>query len=133
MQIAIAYNEAFSNGRLNTTRGEIVKSTFLGSLKKRVEEVLSCSLDMTTHLRNYIKSGKWPSVDSSAKKSDIILSWYIKWYNVPSPLDIRTVLEKLKCNNISTSVPLLRLLFPRTHIAAINVINGFLLSFEDED
>lgn len=125
-QIALAYNEALSNGRLTTSRGEIMQSTFLGSLKKRVEDILNSSTDMNADIRDYALSGKWPTDHSRAMKSSITLSWYLQWYNVPSPLDIRRAAEKIKWVKTSSSVPLLRVVFPTTHVAAIDAINGFL-------
>ncbi|KAK4480701.1 hypothetical protein RD792_013783 [Penstemon davidsonii] len=122
LQIALAYNEALSNGRLTTSKGEIVQSAFLGSLKKRVEEVLNYSPELRTNICAYITTGKWPSDRTT-------LSWYLQWYSVPSPLDIKTAANKIKKQGkISSSIPLLRLVFPGTHIAAIDLINGCLLS-----
>ncbi|KAL0402923.1 UNVERIFIED_CONTAM: Anaphase-promoting complex subunit [Sesamum radiatum] len=131
-QIALAYNEALSNGRLTTSRGEIVQSVFLGSLKKRVEDLLN-SLNLTADFRAYTMSGKWPTDGSNGKKSQTILSWYLQWHSVPSPLDIKRAVEKINCTKTQPSIPLLRLVFPRTHVAAINVINSFLVSSKVED
>ncbi|KAL0382140.1 UNVERIFIED_CONTAM: Anaphase-promoting complex subunit [Sesamum calycinum] len=132
LKIALAYNEALSNGRLTTSRGEIVQSVFLGSLKKRVEDLLN-SLNLTADFHAYTMSGKWPTGGSDGKKSQTILSWYLQWHSAPSPLDIKTAVEKINCTKIQPSIPLLRLVFPRTHIAAIDVINSFLVSLEVED
>lgn len=109
-----------------------MQSAFLGSLKKRVEDLLNCYLGLNADICDYTISGEWPTDDSSVKKSRIILSWYLQWYSVPSPLDIRRAVEKIKCAKIHSSVPLLRLVFPRTHIAAIDIINRFLLSSQVE-
>ncbi|KAK4403403.1 Anaphase-promoting complex subunit [Sesamum angolense] len=132
LKIALAYNEALSNGRLTTSRGEIVQSVFLGSLKKRVEDLLN-SLNLTADFHAYTMSGKWPTGGSDGKKSQTILSWYLQWHSAPSPLDIKTAVEKINCTKIQPSIPLLRLVFPRTHIAAIDVINSFLVSSKIED
>ncbi|XP_057804626.1 anaphase-promoting complex subunit 1 isoform X2 [Salvia miltiorrhiza] len=132
LKIALAYYEALSNGRLTTSRGEIMQSTFLGSLKKRVEDILNCSTDLNAHIRDYALSGKWPTDHSRVMKSSMALSWYLQWYNVPSPLDIKRAAEKIKCAKASPSVPLLRVVFPTTHVAAIDAINEFLSSSQVE-
>ncbi|KAL8463255.1 hypothetical protein ACS0TY_034046 [Phlomoides rotata] len=130
LKIADAYNEALSNGRLSTSsRGEIVQSAFLGSLKKRVEDLLNSWVELNSGIHDYVMSGEWPSHNP---KSRIILSWYLQWYNVPSALDIKRAVGKLKNANIRSSLPLLRLVFPTTHIAAIDVINNLLLSSQVE-
>ncbi|KAG8390120.1 hypothetical protein BUALT_Bualt01G0050500 [Buddleja alternifolia] len=128
LKIALAYNEALSNGRLTTSRGEIVQSAFLGSLKKRVEELLTHSTDLKADLCAYTTSGEWPADDSFGNKSRTVLSWYLHWYSVPSPLDIKRAAEKIKHSKVSSSVLLLRLVFPRTHSVAIDAINKFLQS-----
>ncbi|XP_073016150.1 anaphase-promoting complex subunit 1 isoform X1 [Primulina eburnea] len=120
LKIAIAYNEALLNRRLTASKGEIVQSTFLGSLRKRFEEILNCSLNLKSIFSAYIKSGEWPSDDSLGNKQATILSWYLQWYNVPSPIDIRSFGEKIKKIEKCPSVPLLRLVFPETHVTAIN-------------
>lgn len=106
-----------------------MQSSFLGSLKKRVEDVLNCLTDLNANIRNYTLSGKWPTDHSHIMKSSVTLSWYLQWYSVPSPLDIKRAAEKIKSAQTSSSVPLLRLVFPTTHVAAIDVINTFLSSF----
>lgn len=131
-QIALAYNEALSNGRLSTSRGEIMQSTFLGSLKKRVEDILDCCTDLNADICNYTLSGKWPTDHSRVTKSSLTLSWYLQWYNVPSPLDIKRASKKMESAKIRSSVPLLRLVFPKTHVAAIDVINRFMSSSQVE-
>lgn len=132
-QIALAYNEALSNGRLTNLRGEIVQSAFLGSLKKRIEDLLNNSLDLNAQLRAYITSGEWPTDDSCMNKYRTFLSWYLQWYSVPSPLDIKRAAAKIKRAKICSSTPLLRLVFPRTHIAAVDVINRCYLSSKVEN
>ncbi|KAL6526857.1 hypothetical protein OROGR_015947 [Orobanche gracilis] len=133
LKIAVAYNDAISSGRLTTSRGEIVQSAFLGSLKKRVEDILKCCPDLNSIVCNYMDSGEWLTDDnSSIRKNQIILSWYVQWYVVPSPSDIKKAVTKMKRTNIRSSVPLLRLVFPTTHIAAIEAINKFCLSSEVE-
>ncbi|KAL6503768.1 hypothetical protein OROGR_025691 [Orobanche gracilis] len=132
LKIAVAYNDAISSGRLTTSRGEIVQQAFLGSLKKRVEDLLKCCPHLSSIVCNYTKSGEWLTDNSSIRKNQIILSWYLQWYAVPSPSDIQKAVKKMKCTNIRSSIPLLRLVFPTTHIDAIDAINKLCLSSKGE-
>lgn len=118
VQLALAYNEAVVNGRLTTSRGVIVQSAFLGSLQKCIEELLSYSPALSDDFCNYLKSGKWPE-EGREGNSSTVLSWYLQWYGVPAPCVIKTVVEKLSPLRTSSSIPLLRLLLPRTHINAL--------------
>ncbi|KAF2609946.1 hypothetical protein F2Q70_00007127 [Brassica cretica] len=125
LKVALAYNEAVTSGRLASSGG-FVQSIFLASLGKRCEEILNCSTELKINLRNYLTSEAW-SDDSNSKlqKDTMLLSWYLKWFSVPSPSIIRAAVEKIKSKfKISTSaVPLLRLLLPSTHISAISEID----------
>jgi anaphase-promoting complex subunit 1 len=56
LQLALTYNEALLSGRLTTPRGSIIQSVFLGSLKKRVEELLHCSEGLKIDFCNYLNS-----------------------------------------------------------------------------
>lgn len=120
-QVALAYNEAVTSGRLASSGG-FVQSIFLASLGKRCEEILNCSTELKTNLRDYLTSEAWPDDD---QKDVILLSWYLKWFSVPSPSIIKAVVEKIKSKSkISTSaIPLLRLVLPSTHISAISEID----------
>ncbi|CAA2984556.1 anaphase-promoting complex subunit 1 [Olea europaea subsp. europaea] len=132
LKIAVAYNEALLSGKLTSSGGEIVQSAFLGALRKRVEEILNFSLDSRTDFSAYIKSGKWPTEDSQGKMHGMILSWYLQWYSVPSALDIKRAADKIKRIKIRSSVPLLRLVFPTTHITTIDRINNVWCSSEED-
>ncbi|KAJ9539792.1 hypothetical protein OSB04_026298 [Centaurea solstitialis] len=81
LKLALAYNDALLKGRLTSSRGGIVQSTFLGSLNRRVEELLAFSPLLRTHVHDYVKSGKWSEDDNSCT----LLSWYLQWYGVPAP------------------------------------------------
>lgn len=109
-----------------------MQSAFLGALRKRVEEILNFSLDSRTDFSAYIKSGKWPTEDSQGKMHGMILSWYLQWYSVPSALDIKRAADKIKRIKIRSSVPLLRLVFPTTHITTIDRINNVWCSSEED-
>ncbi|WZY80069.1 hypothetical protein YC2023_026453 [Brassica napus] len=125
LKVALAYNEAVASGRLASSGG-FVQSIFLASLGKRCEEILNCSTELKINLRNYLTSEAWSDDhNSKLQKDTILLSWYLKWFSVPSPSIIRAAVEKIKSKfKISTSaVPLLRLLLPSTHISAINEID----------
>lgn len=132
MQLAVAYNEALLNGRLSTSRGGIVQSNFIGSLRKRVEDLLNSSEGIKDCLCNYLKSGRWPNGESQGEKGPILLSLYLQWFGVPSPSVIKAAFDKIKPKLTSSSsfTPLLRLLFPSTDINAIGEI-GKLLSSSD--
>ncbi|XP_027163442.1 anaphase-promoting complex subunit 1 [Coffea eugenioides] len=122
IKLALAYNEALLNGRLTIPNGGIVQSTFLGSLKKRLEEILNLSLCVTNDFHEYLLSGRWPKKDTTGWKRSILLSWYLQWHGVPPSIGVRSAREKIKLVNISSSVPLLHLLFPGTHVTAIGEI-----------
>ncbi|XP_024011523.1 anaphase-promoting complex subunit 1 [Eutrema salsugineum] len=125
LKVALAYNEAVSNGRLASSGG-FVQSIFLASIGKRCEEILNSSRELKMKLRNYLTSEAWPDDDNSKLQKDtILLSWYIKWFSVPSPSIIKAAVEKIKSKRkMSTSaIPLLRLLLPSTHIIAISEID----------
>lgn len=128
-QLAVAYNEALLSGRLINSRGGIVQSNFLGSLKKRVEELLNCCDGLKDDFHNYMKTGTWHCRDSQGEKNSILLSWYLQWFGVPAPSVINTVAERIRPKLKSSSfVPVLSLLFPYTDINAIGEIDKFLSS-----
>lgn len=127
LKLALAYIEAQLSGKLTASKGSIVQSKFMGSVRKRVEELLNYSNGLQNHFSNYLTSGKWPDDESQGEKNSILLSWYLKWFGVPPPSVIKTAAEKIKPKLVSSSlVPFLRLLFPTTHINAIGEIDKFL-------
>ena len=130
----MAYNEALLSGRLTTSRGGIVQSNFLGSLRKRVEELLHCDEALKHDFHNYIRFGTWPSGEFGASKSSILLSWYLQWFGVPSSSVINEAVDKIKAKlkPSSSFVPFLRLLFPSTNISVVGEIDKF-LSFDDRE
>ncbi|KFK24970.1 hypothetical protein AALP_AA8G049400 [Arabis alpina] len=130
LKVALAYNEAVSSGRLASSGG-FVQSIFLASLGKRCEEILNRSTELKINLRNYLTSEARPyDYNSKLQKDLTILSWYLKWFSVPSPSIIKAAVEKIKSKSkISTSaIPLLRLLLPSTHISAISEIDRVFFS-----
>ncbi|CAN1174838.1 Anaphase-promoting complex subunit 1 [Linum perenne] len=124
LKLAVTYNEAVLRGKLTTWQGSIVQSTFLGSLKKRMEELLNHSEELNNDLRVYLSSGRWPN----GTNNSVLLSWYLQWFGVPSPSVINAVATKLK----PLSVPLFRLLLPRTDVNAVKQIVQLLCINERE-
>ncbi|KAI8540113.1 hypothetical protein RHMOL_Rhmol09G0236700 [Rhododendron molle] len=123
LKLALAYNEALLEGKFPNSRGGIIQSTFLGSLRKRVEELLNHYSELENDLQNYLKSGRWPDENSQHRNPSTLLALYLQWYGVPPPSAVKTAIEKIKRVHKSSSVPLLRLLFPRTRINAIREID----------
>ncbi|XP_071734398.1 anaphase-promoting complex subunit 1 [Rutidosis leptorrhynchoides] len=130
LKIALAYNDALMNGRLTSSRGSIVQSTFLGSLNRRVEELLKYSPSLRTSLHDYFRSGRWSTRGEISQDDNLstLVSWYLQWYSVPPPSKFQAGFEKLKSIRTPSLMPLIRLLFPDTHINAINEIDKYLLS-----
>lgn len=122
LQIALAYNNSLVSKRSTSSKEGIVQSTFLGSVQKRVEEILTSSPEFQKDFSNYMKYGRWPTEDY-VRRASTLLSWYVQWYNVPSPFQVKRGLDKIKAINTSSSVPLLHLLFPGTDVTALCEIN----------
>ncbi|EXB88404.1 Anaphase-promoting complex subunit 1 [Morus notabilis] len=129
LKLAVAYNEALLGGKLTNSRGGIIQSNFLGSLKKRVDELLNCCEGLKDNFHNYMISGTWPAAEFQGGRNSILLSWYLQWFGVPAPSVIKTAAEKIRPKLKSSSfVPVLHLLFPSTDINVIGEINKFLSS-----
>ncbi|KAJ1401190.1 Anaphase-promoting complex subunit 1, partial [Sesbania bispinosa] len=122
-KLALTYIEALMTGKLSAPKGEIIQSTFVGSLRKQVEELLNCSQELKDDFHKYLKLGKWPDGESQDKRS-ILLSWFLQWFEVPPSSAISTAIDRVKPKpTVSSSVPLLRLSFPRTHLSVISEID----------
>ncbi|TQD83379.1 hypothetical protein C1H46_031089 [Malus baccata] len=132
LKLALAYNETLLSGRSTASRGGIVQSNFIACLRKQVEELLNCSQDLNDDFCNYMYSGRWPNAEFHGDKRSILLSWYLQWFGVPAPSVTKMAVEKVKpkIKSSSTLVPLLHLLFPRTHINAIAAIDKLFSSNE---
>lgn len=135
VQLALAYNEALLEGRFPNSRGGIVQSTFLGSLRKRMEELLNHYSELQYDLQNYLKSGRWPNENSQHRNPSTLLALYLQWYGVPPRSAVKTAIEKIKTAvekikpmHKSSAVPLLRLLFPRTDVNAIRELDKLCFS-----
>nr|KYP73070.1 Anaphase-promoting complex subunit 1 [Cajanus cajan] len=123
LKLALTYIEALMTGKLSAPKGGIVQSTFVGSLRKQVEELLNSSQELKDDFHNYLKLGKWPDGESQDKRS-ILLSWFLQWFDVPTSSVIRTAVDRVKPKLMSSSsIPLLRLFFPRTHIHVLSEID----------
>lgn len=131
MQLAIAYNEAAIGGKLTDAK-VIVQSTFIASLRKRVEEMLNYS-QVRDDFLDYLGNGKWPHERSDKDKDrSMILSWYLQWFDVPPPHVVKLAMEKIKTKvMVSSAVPLLRLLLPTTHISVLELIDELCFSPRD--
>lgn len=131
LKLALAYNEASNSGRLSSTRGGIIQSTFLESIKKHVDGILNSSSGFKDCLINYMNSDEWPhNLSGTHQQEAIPFFWYLQWYGVPPPHAIKEAAEKIKAKVPSSSsmVPLLKLLLPNTHIRAISDIDELLQS-----
>lgn len=119
------------SGRLSASKGGIVQSKFIGSVRKRVDDLLNFSPELKEDFCNYLNSGKWPIGGPLGENGSILLSWYLQWFGVPTPSVIKTAVKKIKPKLLSPSlIPLLRLLFPTTHINAIGEMDKFLSSYQ---
>nr|XP_043632201.1 anaphase-promoting complex subunit 1 [Erigeron canadensis] len=125
LKLALAYNDALLEGRLSSSRGSIVQLTFLGSLNQRVKELLEYSPLLRTKVHNYFRIGEWSGGGKSLQDDNLstLLSWYLQWYSVPPPWVVKAGIEKLKSIKAPSLTPLLRLLFPGSHINAIKEID----------
>lgn len=128
VQLALAYNDALMSGKLSWSKGGIIQSTFLESLRKHVEEILACSEKLKSDFSNYLNLGQWPHGE---KVDSMLLAWYLKWYCVPPPHVVKSASDKIRgkvATSTSSVAPLLHLLLPTTHIKAIAEIDKFLIS-----
>ncbi|XP_015931282.1 anaphase-promoting complex subunit 1 isoform X1 [Arachis duranensis] len=122
-KLALTYIEALMTQKLSAPKGGIIQSTFVGSLRKQVEELLNGSQELRDDFHKYLKLGTWPNGESQDKRS-ILLSWFLHWYDVPTSSAIKFAIDRVKPKLMSSSsVPLLHLCFPRTHINVISEIH----------
>ncbi|KAH9618819.1 hypothetical protein KSS87_009167 [Heliosperma pusillum] len=129
LKLVVAYNEALLRGRLASSREGIIQQNFLGSLRKRIEDLFGHSHELESDLHSYLISGNWPQDNMQDIKRSILLSWYLQWFCVPSPSTLQATMDKIKHKTeTSLPVPLLRLVFPHTHIRVISEINKLLSS-----
>ncbi|XP_047316183.1 anaphase-promoting complex subunit 1 [Impatiens glandulifera] len=128
LKLALAYKEALLNERLINPKGGIIQSVFIGSMRKRVDELFENVCGLQNHLSNYLRLGKWPSEDSNGCA---ILSWYLQWNDVPSPYVLKTAVEKARsvvgASKSSSLLPILNLLIPRTQTSAMAQIDKILI------
>ncbi|KAG9443865.1 hypothetical protein H6P81_015205 [Aristolochia fimbriata] len=124
LKIAIAYNEALVGGKLGDMGEGIMQSMFIGALKERIEAILSCSLGGSECFRNYLKDLRWSQELSSDRRGALLLSWWVKWFGIPSPHVLKSAVEKVRPKLLlgSSALPLLRMLLPTTHVSALGLI-----------
>lgn len=130
LKLALAYNDALMCGRLTCTKGGIIQSTFMESVRRHVEEILMHSHKLKVDFLNYLNSREWPDCIPCENVDAMLLSCYLQWYGVPSPHVVKSAIEKIKAMiPIRSSVlPLLRLLLPSTHSKAITEIDNFMFT-----
>ncbi|XP_074308133.1 anaphase-promoting complex subunit 1 isoform X2 [Silene latifolia] len=129
LKLVVAYNEALLRGRLTSSREGIIQPNFLGSLRKRIEDLFRYSHELEPDVHKYLISGNWPNDKMQDIKRSNLLSWYLQWYCVPSPSALQATMDKIKHKTETLlPVPLLRLAFPHAHIRVISEINKLLSS-----
>lgn len=121
VQVALAYNEALVDGRI--TNGEIIQSTFLESLMKRMGDIFAELPNLKDNVRRYLTTGRWPD----AQNDVVILSWYLQWYSIPPPHVVASAVDKVRPRVPAgvSMLPLLRLLLPTTHLVGLMEIEKF--------
>ncbi|XP_042399420.1 anaphase-promoting complex subunit 1 [Zingiber officinale] len=128
IKLTLAYNESLVTGKLSSPIGSIVQCAFIQSVRKHIDEILTCSKSLSENFFNYLETGKWPDYQSDRGKSDaMFLSWYLLWYGIPSSHLVKSAVKNIKSKApMSLSmVPLLQLLFPSTQTKGIFEINKF--------
>lgn len=129
LQLALAYNEALISGKLSCKGRGIIQSTFMESIRKRIEEILANSKKLRDNFLIYLDLGKWPNNQIDGDEVDAMhLSWYLLWYDIPPPHVVKSAIQKIKLKTpMSLSmVPLLHLLLPTTHANGITEIDKFI-------
>ncbi|XP_020086066.1 anaphase-promoting complex subunit 1 isoform X1 [Ananas comosus] len=130
LKLALAYNDALLTGKLSCANGGIIQSTFIESLRKRIEGIMSCSKDLKGNFFNYLFTEKLSTIHSDKEKMDAaLLSWYLLWYNIPPPHIVKSAMEKIKRKAPMrvSAVPLLQLLLPTTHFKGIAEITDIIM------
>ncbi|XP_042405084.1 anaphase-promoting complex subunit 1-like [Zingiber officinale] len=128
IKLTLAYNESLVTGKLSSPIGSIVQCAFIQSVRKHIDEILTCSKSLSENFFNYLETGKWPDYQSDRGKSDaMFLSWYLLWHGIPSSHLVKSAVKNIKSKApMSLSmVPLLQLLFPSTQTKGIFEINKF--------
>ncbi|KAJ3688112.1 hypothetical protein LUZ61_017276 [Rhynchospora tenuis] len=131
-KVALAYGDALLSGRLNCTNGGgIIQPTFIESLKRRMEDILTSSEGIQESFLIYLSKQQWPS--DTNRVNTVLLAWYLLWYSIPSPSVVNSALERIpkgKSNDGLSMVPLLRLFLPITHQNGIVAIDKCRVSLQ---
>ncbi|KAF5180813.1 hypothetical protein FRX31_029600, partial [Thalictrum thalictroides] len=93
LQVAVAYNEALTNGRLTSSKGGILQSAFIAALRKRVEDILDYS-KVRSDLCNYLNDG-------SGRKCKFMVKRLLFFHGIFSGL-IKQVTLLPRVNSIAT-------------------------------
>ncbi|ERN05300.1 anaphase-promoting complex subunit 1 isoform X1 [Amborella trichopoda] len=138
LKLALAYNDALVVGRLGCPRGDLIQRIFLAAIGKRVEETLKHWQGQIgepfSHLLEYLGKGNWPLMQPQhAIRDSLLLSCYLQWFNVPPSFVVKSSLGNIGSEILlaespvhNVSLPLLRFMFPDTHIYALGEISRLL-------
>lgn len=137
LQVAVAYSGALVSGKLQNASGELIQSSFLAALAKRVEDILNychwLRMDGDNRyidLVDYLLNGKWPSLVESNQnrfQPGMILAIYLRWYDMPPPpvvnLAMKRLTESLPRSLASSKdhprMPFLASMLPGTNVRAL--------------
>jgi hypothetical protein len=140
LQVAVAYSGALVDGKLRNVSGELIQSTFLAALAKRVEDILNYwqhrRTDGANHyndLVNYLTNGKRPP-PAELYQSDLLpsmfVSFYLRWYDMPPASVVNSAMQRLESfprafvsSKHNPRMPLLALMLPGTHSRALALID----------
>lgn len=108
--------------------GGIVQSVFMGSIRRRVEDIFLLCGSLQSDLCAYLSTGRWPP--SQSKKRVLALTWYLQWLGMPAPSVIRRAVDRINSCGLTQGpsyVPLLRLLLPTIDVSALREVDRYLL------
>lgn len=146
LKVALAYSEAVGSKVLLLQGGPLLQQTFLAALAKQIDDMLnvkflpssvltqkkSSSLvnDLMIYLKSFQNGHQWRAVQDPS-----LLTYYLRWYDIPSPALINNAFEQLSSclpslhsmmTESSSSLPLLALVLPGTATRALIQINQLL-------
>lgn len=140
LKVAVAYSGALVDGKLQSVSGELIQSTFLAALAKRVEDILNYwqhrrmdGANYCNDLVNYLTNGKWPP-SAELYQSDLLanmfLSFYLRWYDMPPASVVNSAMKRLESFprafvslKHNPRMPLLALMLPGTHSRALALVD----------
>lgn len=140
LKVAVAYSGALVDGKLQSVSGELIQSTFLAALAKRVEDILNYwqhrrmdGANYCNDLVNYLTNGKRPP-SAELYQSDLLanmfLSFYLRWYDMPPASVVNSAMKRLESFSRAFAslkhnprMPLLALMLPGTHSRALALVD----------